>query len=330
MKCLFRIPGMRFLFHVLIAAVGVAAAGAASAQSFPSRPIRILVPFAPGGTTDTVARTIGAKLSEVIGQPVIVENRAGGGTIIGTEALAHAAPDGYTIMLATPDFTINPSLHSRLPYDTAKDFSPIALVATYPMVLVANADHNLSSVRDVIAQAQSRPGKINFASAGNGSMPHLCGELLNSLAHIELAHVPYKGNGPALTDLLAGHVSLLFSGAPIVSSHVKSGKLKMLAVSTVKRHPTLPDVPTLAESGVPGYDVTAWFGFIAPAGVPKEVIAKLNANISRVVQDPEIRKKLDSLGADLSASSPEAFAAVIKDELGKWGRVIHAASIKVD
>lgn len=320
----------QWIRSVVVAVFAGAAAIAACAQSFPSRPVRLLVPFAPGGTTDVVARVVGAKLAEVMGQPVVVDNRAGGSTIIGTEALARAAPDGYTIMLATPDFTVNPSLQPKLPYDTLKDFAPIALIGTYPMVMVANADHKLASAGDVVAQAKARPGQINYASAGNGSMPHLCAEMFNSLAGVKLTHVPYKGNGPAVADLLAGHVSLLFTGGPAVASHVKSGKLKMLAVSTAKRHASLPDVPTVAESAVPGYEVTAWFGFIAPAGVPQEVIARLNADISRALQAPEVRGKLSSLGAELSAGTPEAFGKLIRDEIDKWGRVVRAANIKME
>jgi tripartite-type tricarboxylate transporter receptor subunit TctC len=287
----------------------------------------MLVPFAPGGTTDVVARTLGAKLGEVLGQAVVVESRGGGGTVIGTEALAKSPADGYTLMLATPDLTINPSLQPRLPYDALKDFTPISLMGTYPMVLVANADHKLGSVADLLAEARAHPGQINFASAGNGSMPHLCGALFASTAHVNLTHVPYKGNGPAIADLLAGRVSLLFSGAPAVAAHVKSGKLKMLAVSTSTRHVALPDVPTLNESGVPGYDVTAWFGFIAPAGIPKDVLAQLNGAIGKTLQDPDVRIKLAVLGADLASSTPEAFSELIRGEIDKWGQVIQAANI---
>jgi tripartite-type tricarboxylate transporter receptor subunit TctC len=322
---------MKHLIRTTLSAMVLATMALTSAaQSFPSKPIRLLVPFAPGGTTDMVARTVGARLAEQLGQPVVVDNRGGGSTIIGTDALAKAPADGYTIMLATPDFTINPSLQPKLPYDALKDFAPIALIGTYPMILVANSDHKFNSVSDLLAQAKASPGKINFASAGNGSMPHLCGELLNSLAGLKIAHVPYKGNGPAISDLLAGHVSLLFSGGPPIAGHVKSGKLKILGVSTAKRHPTMPDVPTLAESGVPGYDVTAWFGFIAPAGVPKDVIARLNSEIASALQAPEVRTKLAGLGAELAASTPEAFGSVIYSEIEKWGRVVKAASIKVE
>lgn len=314
----------------LVAVFAGATAFAACAQSFPAKPVRLLVPFAPGGTTDAVARVIAPKLSEALGQPVVVDNRGGGGTSIGTEALARAPADGYTIMLATPDFTVNPSLQPKLPYETLKDFAPIALIATYPMVMVANADHKLASVAEVIAQAKARPGQINYASAGNGSMPHLCAELFNNLAGVKLTHVPYRGNGPAVADLLAGHVSVLFTGGPAVAGHVKSGKLKMLGVSTSKRHASLPDLPTLAESGVSGYEVTAWFGFLAPAGVPKEVVARLNADLAKVLQAPEVREKLSSLGAELGASSPEAFGTLIRDEIDKWGRVVRAANIRVE
>lgn len=314
----------------LVAVFAGAAAFAACAQSFPSKPIRLLVPFAPGGTTDAVARVIGAKLADILGQPVVVDNRAGGGTTIGTEALARSPADGYTIMLATPDFTVNPSLQPKLPYDTLKDFAPIALIATYPMVMVVHPDPKLGSVAELVAQAKARPGQINYASAGNGSMPHLCGELFNSLAGVKLTHVPYRGNGPAVADLLAGHVSVLFTGGPAVAGHVKSGKLKMLAVSTSKRHASLPELPTLAESGVPGYDVTAWFGFIAPAGVPKEVVAKLNTAIAGALQAPEVREKLSSLGAELRAGTPEAFGIVIREEIDKWARVVRDAHIRVE
>jgi len=302
----------------------------AAAPSYPSQPIRLIVPFAPGGTTDAVARVVGAKLAEITGQPVVVDNRGGGGTIIGTEALARSPADGYTIMLATPDFTVNPSLRSRLPYDTLKDFTPIGLIGTYPMVMVANAGQALRSVGDLIDRAKSQPGQINFASAGNGSMPHLCGELFNSLAGVKLTHVPYKGNGPALADLLAGRVSVLFTGGPAVDAYIKSGKLTMLGVSTAQRHASLPDVPTLSESGVGGYDVTAWFGFLGPAGLPKDTVARLNTDIATVLRSSEVREKLSSLGAELGMGTPEAFGALIRDEVDKWSRVVRTANITVE
>jgi len=320
----------RLIRSALIGACASLFALSAAAQPYPSKPVRIIVPFAPGGTTDMVARVIGAKLAELLGQPVVVDNKGGGGTIIGTDALAKAPADGYTIMLATPDFTINPGLQPKLPYDTQKDFAPIALIATYPMILVVNAEHKIGSVSELVAQAKARPGQINIASAGNGSMPHLCAALFDNLANVKLTVVPYKGNGPALNDLLAGHVSLLFSGGPPVAAHIKSGKLKVLGVTTAKRHVSMPDAPTLAESGVPGYEVTAWFGFIAPAGVPKEVIARLNADIGRTLAAPDVREKLASLGADLGTSTPDAFATVIREEIAKWSRLVREANIKLE
>jgi len=320
----------RLLRSLLLATCAATVTAAASAQAYPDKPIRIVVPFSPGGTTDMVGRVIGAKLGELMGQPVIIDNKAGGGTIIGTENLARSPADGYSIMLVTPDFTINPALRSSLPYDTRKDFAPIALIATYPMIMVANADQNIGSIRDLIAQAKAKPGQINFASAGNGSMPHLCAELFNSLAGVKLTHIPYKGNGPAITDLLAGRVSVLFSGGPPVEPHVKSGKLKMLGVTTAQRHATMPAVPTVAEAGVPGYEVTAWFGFIAPAGLPDAVVRRLNTEIGRALAAPDVREKLASLGANLGASTPDAFRKVIDDEIAKWSRVVKEAAIKID
>ena len=302
----------------------------ALAQAFPSRALRIIVPFAPGGTTDVVARAIAPKLAEYLGQQVIVDNRPGGGTIIGTDALAHSAPDGYTILLATPDFTINPSLQPKLPYDARRDFSPVALIATYPLVLAANPSLPAQSVSELIALAKASPGKIAYASGGNGSAPHLAAELFKLLASVDLTHVPYKGNGPAITDLLSGQVQVLFTGNPPVAGFVKNGRLKLLAVTSEKRQTALPDLPTMQEGGVPGYEVIVWFGFIAPAGVPKPVLERLNTDIARALQAPDVRERLASLGADLGASTPEVFNALLRDETAKWSRVVKGAGIKVD
>ena len=316
--------------RVLAVATAMLAVTSASAQTYPEKPVRLIVPFAPGGTTDMVARVVGSKLAELLGQTVVIDNKAGAGTIVGTENLARSPADGYSIMLATPDLTINPALRPTMPYDTRKDFAPIALIATYPMIMVTPAEQQLTSIAELLSQAKARPGQINFASAGNGTMPHLCAELFNSLAGVKMTHIPYKGNGPAITDLLAGRVSVLFSGGPPVEPHVKSGKLRMLGVTTSQRHATLPDVPTVAEAGVPGYEVTAWFGFIAPAGTPAPIVRRLNTEIGRALAAPEVREKLASLGATLSASSPEAFRKLIDDEVTKWSRVVKEANIKVD
>lgn len=300
------------------------------AQAFPVKSLRLIVPFAPGGTTDVVARAIAPKLGELLGQQVIVDNRPGGGTTIGTDALARSAPDGYTLMLATPDFAVNPSLYAKLPFDAQRDFTPVALIATYPLVLVANPALPAQSVKELIAFAKANPGRINYASGGNGSTPHLSGELFKALAGVDLTHVPYKGNGPAITDLLAGQVQLLFTGMPPVASFVKSGRLKLLAVTGGKRHATLPDVATVQEGGVPGYQVITWFGFLAAAGVPKPIVDRLNEDIGRALQAPDVRERLASLGADLSTSSPEAFGTLLREEIAKWSRVVKSAGIKVD
>ncbi|HZZ95160.1 MAG TPA: tripartite tricarboxylate transporter substrate binding protein [Usitatibacter sp.] len=321
---------MRALLGLAGIALAAASLGAGAATFQADKVVRLIVPFAPGGTSDVVARTLAPKLSEGLGRTVIVENLPGGGTIIGTQTLVRSPADGYAIMLATPDLTINPSLQPNLPYDARKDVVPVALVGTYPMVLVANASQKLSSVADVLAHERAKPGDIYYASAGNGSMPHLCAELFNYLAKTHLTHVPYKGNGPAITDLLAGRVSLLFTGAPPVVGYLQAGTLRALAVTSPARNPALPDVPTLQESGVPGYDVSAWFGFIAPAGTPAEVVSRLNGEINRALKDPDVRKRLAGLGADVTITTPEAFGALLKSETDKWARVVGAARIRLD
>ncbi len=302
--------------------------GTAAAQNYPNQPIRMIIPFAAGGTTDFVGRVIGEKLGEALGQPIVIESRGGAGTIIGTGVLARAPSDGYTIMLATPDFTINPSLQPDLPYDTPKDFTPISLIATYPLVLAANSEQGIKSVADLISRAKARPGQLNYASAGNGSIQHLCGAMLVDMAKLDMMHVPYKGGAPAAADLVAGRVSVLCSGAPPLDPYVKSGKLRILAVSTPTRHPALPGVPSIAESGVPGFDVTAWFGFIGPAGMPPDVVKRLNSGIVKVMQDPDLRKRLSILGAELGGSTPEAMGRLVNAEIEKWRKVIVANGIK--
>jgi len=321
---------MKTLIQAAAGLVLSLAVGGAFAQPYPDKPLRLIVPFSPGGTTDAVARVMAQYLAQEVGQPVAVENKGGGSTIIGTEALARAAPDGYTLMLATPDFTVNPSLRAKLPYDTLKDFTPIALIGTYPMLLVTRVGGGLDSTRQVLEQAKAHPKRLSFASAGTGSMPHLCAELMASLAQVDMMHVPFKGNGPALTDLVAGRVSMLFSGAPAVDGLVQSGKLQVLAVTSKARHPALPNVPTLAESGIPGYEVIAWFGVLAPAGVPPEVVKWLNGAIGAVMAKPEVRDKLSSLGADLRASTPAEFDTQIRSEIDKWGKVVKAAGIEAN
>lgn len=319
---------MKKILSATFMAAALCLGGTAAAQNYPNQPIRMIIPFAAGGTTDFVGRVIGEKLGEALGQPIVIESRGGAGTIIGTGVLARAPSDGYTIMLATPDFTINPSLQPDLPYDTPKDFTPISLIATYPLVLAANSEQGIKSVADLISRAKARPGQLNYASAGNGSIQHLCGAMLVDMAKLDMMHVPYKGGAPAAADLVAGRVSVLCSGAPPLDPYVKSGKLRILAVSTPTRHPALPGVPSIAESGVPGFDVTAWFGFIGPAGMPPDVVKRLNSGIVKVMQDPDLRKRLSILGAELGGSTPEAMGRLVNAEIEKWRKVIVANGIK--
>jgi len=302
----------------------------AQAQAFPTRPLRIVVPYPPGGGADFVARAIGPKLGEVLDQPVTVDNRAGAAGIIGTDHVAKSAPDGYTLLLVGFEFAANASLYSKLPYDSQRDFAPVTLLATYPFVLVANPSLPAQSVKEVIAYARANPGRINYASAGNGSTLHLAGELFKSLAGVDLTHVPYKGGGPAITDLVAGRVQLLFINNAQVASHVKGGRLKLLAVTSASRYSLLPDVATVQEEGVPGFEVLAWAGIVVPAGVPRPIIDRLNTGFERVLQSPDVRERLASLGADLRTSSPEAMHARMDEDIAKWSNVVKSAGIRLD
>lgn len=305
------------------------AVAGAQAQAYPDRPVRLIVPFAAGGTTDFVARTIAPRLSELLGQPLVIENKGGGGTVIGTEVVARAPADGYTILLATPDLTVNASLRTDLPYDTKTGFSPIGLIGSYPMALVVNAHDGFGSVADIVNRARQKPGAINVASGGIGSMPHLSAELFQMLSSTELSHVPYKGNAPAVTDLIAGHVSMLFSGLPTVEGYVKEGRLKVLAVTGRQRHAALPEVPTVEEGGVKGFEVISWFGLLGPKGLPEPVVARLNAALKDTLDTPAIRERMAPLGADLSTGTPAAFGALIRKEVALWADVVKTSGVKV-
>ena len=305
-------------------------AGAVSivhAQTYPDKPIRIIVPYTPGGFNDTLARTVGQKLQEAWGQPVIVDNRPGGGTLIGTEMAAKAAPDGYTLYMVPFAFAVNPSLYKKLPYDSLKDFAPITLAASTPNLLVVNPALPVNSVKELIALAKSKPGKLNYASTGNGSSNHLSMEKFKMMAGVDITHIPYKGSGPAVTDLMGGQVDLMFDNIPNVLPHVKTGKLKMIAVTSPKRSPHVPDVPTVSESGVPGYEVSVWFGIAAPGGTPKPIITKLNAEIVKILNMPDVKQKFAAQGVDVIGSTPEQFAAYIKEQMEEWGKVVKAAGV---
>ena len=321
---------MKLLRYGLWAMLALTAT-AALAQSYPTRPVKLVIPSAPGGTSDFVGRTIAGKLGEYLGQPVVIDNRPGAGETLGTEAVAKAAPDGYTLLLVTPSFTANPALYPKLPYDSTKDFAPVAQVLSYPYVLVASASLPATSVYDVIALAKANPGRIQYASGGSGGGNHLAAEMFNSLTSVQLAHVPYKGNGPALTDLSGDRVQLMFTAVPPVEAQVKAGKLKALAVTGPKHVASLPDVPTMLEAGVPDFDLVSWYGVVVPWGTPKSVIDRLNADLRKTMQNPEVRDKLvASLGADTTVSSPEAFGAMLRKEFVLWAKLVREMNIKVE
>ena len=306
-------------------------ATAAVAQSYPARPVKLVIPSAPGGTSDFVGRTIAGKLGQYLGQPIVIENRSGAAETIGTEAVAKAAPDGYTLLLVTPSFTANPALYPKLPYDAVKDFAPVAQVLSYPHVLVASAGLPATSVQEVIALAKANPGRIQYASGGSGGSNHLAAEMFKSLTSVQLTHVPYKGNGPAITDLLADRVQLLFTAMTPVEAQVKAGKLKALAVTGPKRLASAPDVPTMLEAGVPDFDLVSWYGVVVPWGTPKSIIDRLNADLRKTMQSPEVRDKLAaSLGADTTVSSPEAFGAMLRKEFVLWAKLVREMNIKVE
>jgi len=317
-----------FAFHVLVA-FGLLT-GLAQAESYPNKPVRIIVPYPPGGFNDTLARTLGQKLTEQWGQPVIVDNRPGGGTTIGTNLAAKAAPDGYTLLIVSFAFAVNPALYATLPYDTGKDFVPIVLAATTPNLLVVNPALQVKSVKELIALAKSAPGKLNYASAGNGSSNHLSMELFKSLTSVDMVHVPYKGSAPAVTDLIGGQVDLMFDNVPNVLQQVKAGKLRALAVSSKERSPSIKELPSVAESGVPGFDVSVWFGVVAPAGTPQSVIAKLNAEINQILKRPEVVELFQAQGVKPIGGTPEAFSVFLRAQMTKWAKVVKESGAKAE
>jgi tripartite-type tricarboxylate transporter receptor subunit TctC len=303
----------------------------AHAQAWPSKPIRYVVPFAAGGSTDIMGRTIAEKLSVALGQPVVVENKPGAGGGLGAAEVAKAAPDGYTIMGGTiSTHAINASLYKDLPYDPVKDFVAITLIARVPNMLVVNNDVKAKDVAELIKLMKANPGKWNFASAGNGTSQHLSGELFKGMAGVEMQHIPYKGSPPALTDVMGGSVSMTFDNITTAWPLAKAGKLRALAVTTAKRSPVAPEVPTLAESGLPGYEVGSWQGVFAPAGVPPAIVARLNTEIVKIINMPDVQKKIIELGAEPVGDTSEQFGAFVKTEVVKWGDVVKKSGAKVD
>jgi tripartite-type tricarboxylate transporter receptor subunit TctC len=305
-------------------------AGSAAAQQYPAKPVTIVVPFAPGGGSDNIARVIATKLSENFGKQFIVENRAGAGTNIGNEAAAKAAPNGYTLLLGQVTLGINPSLYPKLGYDVQRDLVPVGMVATSPTVLVVNPSLPAKNLQELIALAKAKPGTLNFGSGGNGTSVHLAGELFKSIAGTDIVHVAYKGSSPAVTDLMGGQIQMMFDTAPSATPHIKAGRLRAIAVTGDKRLPELPNVPTFAESGLKGFDATAWYGIMAPANTPKDVIANLNAAVNKVLADPGVRKRLQEMGAEPAGGTPEQLGDYLRQELAKWGKVIRDAKIKLD
>jgi tripartite-type tricarboxylate transporter receptor subunit TctC len=303
-------------------------APAASAQEYPSRPVRVVVPFAPGGPNDIIVRLVAQKLFESWGQPFVVENRAGAGGNVGTDYVAKSAPDGYTLLSVGPGSLIINPLVAKVPYDAERDFAPITIMARAPNALVAHPSLPVRSVKDLIALARARPGAINYGSGGNGSTPHLSAALFAAMAGIELTHVPYKGTAPATTDLIGGQVQIAFLGIPAVLPHVKSGKLRVLAVTGLRRSPELPDVPTVDESGVPGYDVSPWYGLLAPAGTSRAVVTRLAEVATQIVRTAEMREKLAAQGAEAAGGTPEEYAAVIRADAATWARAIDQAGLR--
>ena len=316
-------------FAFLIAASLAAISTSSWAQAFPTKPIRFVVPFAPGGSTDTLGRVLGQKLSDSLGQQVVIDNRTGANGNIGMEIVAKAPPDGHTIVLGyIANVAIGPSLYEKLPFDPIRDYEPITLLATSPNVLVAHPGVAVQNLKDVIALARAKPGQINYASASVASVGHLTGELLNQLAGMKMQHVAYKGSGQAVTDLLGGHIQLMFSGFSSTLPHIKSGKLRAIAQTGEKRSPALPDVPTIAEQGFPKFEATAWYGVHAPAKTPKPIVAKLNAEIVKALKLPDVRERLSGLGFEIAASTPEAYASYIRSEIKKWAKVVKASGAK--
>jgi tripartite-type tricarboxylate transporter receptor subunit TctC len=300
----------------------------AVAQPYPSKPIRIIVPSAPGGGTDISARLIAPKLSEYLGQQVVVENRAGASMMIGGEAVARAAPDGYTLLMGISTLTINPSIQKKMPYDAIRDFAPISLVVTLSNVLASHPALPIRNLKELIDFARTRLGQLTFGSAGVGSNPHLCMELFLHMSGLRAVHVPYKGSGLALVDLVAGQIALMMPAVLSGLPHIKAGRLRAYGVTSAQRASGAPDIPTIAEAGVPGYEALQWFGVLAPAGTPREIIAKLHAGVVRALHEADVRKRFLEDGSEPVGSSPEEFAALIRDDTAKWAKVIKDAGIK--
>jgi tripartite-type tricarboxylate transporter receptor subunit TctC len=325
-------PAARHCTALLIWGLVSAAAPAHGLPAdYPNRPVRWIVPFAPAGPTDLMSRAVAEKLSQRLGQQFVVDNRAGAGGNIGAEVVAKAAPDGYTLMIGhVGTHAINVTLYPRIAFDPVRDFTPITLIATLPLALVVHPSVPAKDAKELIAHAKARPGQLNFASAGNGGPTHLTGELLKSSAGIDIVHVPYKGNAAALLDLVAGRVQMMFSNMLTAMPHVRAGKLRAIGISSAKRSPQAPELPTIAESGVPGFAAVPWYGVLGPPSLPRPIVSKLNTEIARALAQPDMQERFVAQGVDLQSSTPEQFAALIKSEVIKWRKVVRDAGAKVD
>jgi len=316
---------IKYLTTILL--VGASALAHAQAN-YPTRAVRVIVPSAPGGGTDISARIIAPQLTQFLGQQIIVENRAGAGTMIGGEAVARAAPDGYTLLMGVSTLAINPAMYKKVPYDAVKDFAPVSLAVSLSNVLVVHPSLPVRNVKEFIALVKPRPGQVNFASAGVGTSPHLSMELFLVMTGLKMLHVPYKGSGPGVADLVAGHVPAMMPNMLSAQPHIKSGRLRALGVTGSKRAPGAEDIPTIAEAGVPGYEAVQWYGLLAPTGTSRDIITKLHAGVVRALQNPDIRQRLLNDGAEPVGSSPEEFSAYLRAETTKWAKVVQAAGIK--
>ncbi len=320
----------RLAFVALVAIMGAATPAPVFAQAYPVKPIRLIVPFAPGGGTDITARAIALKLSEAWGQQVLVDNRPGANGTIGVDLAAKSAPDGYTLTMISSSHAVNVTLLKTVPYDLLKDLAPVTQATRQPYALVIHPSLPAKSVKQLVALAKSRPGDLNYGSSGTGGLSHLAGALFGSLAAIKIVHVPYKGGNPAMIDVIAGQIQMLFSTLLQAAPHVKSGRLRALAVTTPKRWSGVPELPTMVEAGVPGYEVTQWYGVLAPARVPPDVIARLNKELTRILRDPEVAKRLAADGAEAVGSTPEEFGAHVRSEVAKYAKIIGQIGLKAD
>jgi tripartite-type tricarboxylate transporter receptor subunit TctC len=316
----------------IVAALGQLPAAPAAAQgaAWPAKPVRLIVGFPVGGAADILARLHAVRLQEAIGQPVVVDNRGGAGGVIATEIAARSGADGYTLLFTSLPHVINPALYGKVNYDPIRDFQPVTLLVNVPLLLVVHPAQPVKNLRDLIALAKANPGRLNYASGGNGSTSHLAMELLKSMAGIDLQHIPYKGTGPAITDLVAGQIGFMIASAVPLIPQVRAGKLRAIAVTAAKRAGVLPDIPTIAESGVPGYDLTNWFGVLAPAGTPKPIVSRLHTELVRIVGLADVREQLAQQGADPVGAGPDEFARVIKADLPKWAKIVRQSGAKVD